>query len=205
MQPNSDEPGSTPNASHFPLPEFPRPGGWKRQTTTKIVKTLISSEFKANIIFTFCLMLLVTFPFMLAYTFDWFAEYDSMDDASGRDIVLENGTFWHNEDNITQIQLNEVLRGDYISFMHTGEITETEYSSTSCEAGRTDDYGYYEEGDCWTIYWTKYILNSSNIFIETEAISKIYFCHLTSCEIRGKVLSFGGTISISILETEVIE
>ena len=84
-----------------------------------------------------CSMVLI-FAFMMAflgiiflpiYLLDGF-DYDYNYEQSNRNIVLEDSTFILVDEKRSEIASADLLPGDWITFTHTGNITEIVHSST---------------------------------------------------------------------------
>ena len=188
----------------FQRPVFPERGSfihriWKR--SCDIASSRGMKDLYAFIVMSAFLSGMLIFPIFLDYT-----TYSDSSNIDGREVRLSNGTFIVIENGI-ELETNFLHRGDVLSFYHDGMLEEIERSSTSCEAGATDEYGYYEEGECWTSYWTEYILNASSHTIETEELWKVYSCHKSECYVQGQVHWYEqetGRVSMSIMSVEVL-
>ncbi len=146
----------------------------------------------------FALIMILGVVILPIYFLDGF-EYDYNDERSNRNIVLENSTFVIEDENRTEISSAELLRGDRITFIHTGNITEIVHSSTSCsssssgvpdwdESGSDSYYGGDNEMECWTNYYTHFVLNASSFMFESSSVNDIYMCHRSTCKVTGELI-----------------
>ena len=124
----------------------------------------------------FVLIMILGVIILPTYFLDGYV-YDYNDKRSNRNIVLENSTFVIEHENRTEISSADLLPGDWITFTHTGNITEIVHSSTSCSSSssgvpdwdESDSDSYYggeDEMECWTDYYTHYVLNASSFMFE---------------------------------------
>ena len=167
------------------------------------------------------LSLILIFAFMMAlfgviflpvYLLDGF-ENDYNYEQSNRNIVLEGSVFLLVDENRSEIASADLLPGDSITFTHTGNITERVHSSTSCSSslsvshyGESDQDSYYDEYDemdCWTDYYTHYVLNASYFMFESNSVNEIYMCHRWTCKVTGEMVDVEGFL-IDIRTVEVI-
>lgn len=154
-------------------------------------------------------MSLILLPIFLLGDF----EYDYNDERSNRRIVLEDSVFFIVDENKTEIASADLLPGDWITFTHTGNITEIVHSSTSCSSsssgnyyGESDHDSYYggdDDVECWTDYYTHYVMNASPIMFESSYVNDIYMCHRSTCKITGELL-YNDDFLIEIRTVEVI-
>ena len=152
---------------------------------------LISIMFFASYV---ALVGLITLPFYLLDDFD----YDHIHERSNRKIVLEDSVFLLMDENRTEIASADLLQGDWITFMHTGNITEIVHSSTSCSSsssggyyGQSDSDSYYggeDDMECWTDYYTHYVMDASSVMFESSSVSDIYMCHRSTCKVTGELI-----------------
>ena len=125
-------------------------------------------------------------------------EYDYNDERSNRNIVLEDSVFLLVDENRTEIASADLLPGDRITFTHTGNITEIVHSSTSCsssssgsyygESDRDSYYGGDDDMECWTDYYTHYVMDASSVMFESRSVSDIYMCHRSTCKVTGELI-----------------
>ena len=137
---------------------------------------------------------LITLPFYLLDDFD----YDHIHERSNRNIVLEDSVFLLVDENRTEIASADLLPGDWITFTHTGNITEIVHSSTSCsssssgsyygESDRDSYYGGDDDMECWTDYYTHYVMDASSVMFESSSVSDIYMCHRSICKVTGELV-----------------
>ena len=140
-------------------------------------------------------------------------EYDLNDERSSRNIVLEDSVFLLVDENRTEIASADLLPGDWITFTHTGNITEIVHSSTSCsssssgsyygESDRDSYYGGDDEMECWTDYYTHYVMDASSVMFESSSVSDIYMCHRSICKVTGELVDAADFL-IDIRSVEVI-
>jgi hypothetical protein len=152
---------------------------------------------------------LITLPFYLLDDFD----YDRIHERSNRNIVLEDSVFLLVDENRTEIASADLLPGDRITFTHTGNITEIVHSSTSCsssssgsyygESDRDSYYGGDDDMECWTDYYTHYVMDASSVMFESSSVSDIYMCHRSTCKVTGELVDADDFL-IDIRSVEVI-
>lgn len=140
-------------------------------------------------------------------------EYDYNDERSNRNIVLEDSTFILVDENRSEIASTDLLPGDWITFTHTGNITEIVHSSTSCSSsssgsyyGESDQDSYYggeDDMECWTDYYTHYVMNASSVMFESSSVNDIYMCHRSTCKVTGELVNVDAFL-IDIRSVEVI-
>ena len=140
-------------------------------------------------------------------------EYDLNDERSSRNIVLEDSVFLLVDENRTEIASADLLPGDWITFTHTGNITEIVHSSTSCsssssgsyygESDRDSDYGGDDDMECWTDYYTHYVMDASSVMFESSSVSDIYMCHRSTCKVTGELVDVDDFL-VDIRSVEVI-
>lgn len=140
-------------------------------------------------------------------------EYDLNDERSSRNIVLEDSVFLLVDENRTEIASADLLPGDWITFTHTGNITEIVHSSTSCsssssgsyygESDRDSYYGGDDDMECWTDYYTHYVMDASSVMFELSSVSDIYMCHRSICKVTGELVDAADFL-IDIRSVEVI-
>lgn len=140
-------------------------------------------------------------------------EYDLNDERSSRNIVLEDSVFLLVDENRTEIASADLLPGDWITFTHTGNITEIVHSSTSCsssslgsyygESDRDSYYGGDDDMECWTDYYTHYVMDASSVMFESSSVSDIYMCHRSICKVTGELVDAADFL-IDIRSVEVI-
>jgi hypothetical protein len=120
-------------------------------------------------------------------------------EPSNRNIALENSRFVLEDENRTEISSADLLPGDRITFIHEGNITEIVHSYTSCSSyssgisdwGESDSDSYYggeDEMECWTNYFTHYVLNASSFMFESSSVNDIYMCHRSTCKVTGELI-----------------
>ena len=149
--------------------------------------------------------------FLLTFLLDF--EYDYNDERSNRNIVLEDSAFILVDENRSEIASADLLPGDWITFTHTGNITEIVYSSTSCSSsssgsyyGESDQDSYYggeDDMECWTDYYTHYVMNASSVMFESSSVNNIYMCHRSTCKVTGELVNVDAFL-IDIRSVEVI-
>ena len=140
-------------------------------------------------------------------------EYDYNDERSNRNIVLEDSTFLLLDENRTEIAPANLLPGDWITFTHTGNITEIVRSSTSCsssssgsyygESGQDSYYGGEDDMECWTDNYTHYVMNASSVMFESSSVNNIYMCHRSTCKVTGELVNVDAFL-INIRSVKVI-
>ena len=140
-------------------------------------------------------------------------EYDLNDERSNRNIVLEDSVFLLVDENRTEIASADLLPGDWITFTHTGNITEIVHSSTSCsssssgsyygESDRDSYYGGDDDMECWTDYYTHYVMDASSVMFESSSVSDIYMCHRSTCKVTGELVDVDDFL-VDIRSVEVI-
>lgn len=140
-------------------------------------------------------------------------EYDHEEERLNRNIVLEDSTFILVDENRSEIASADLLPGDWVTFTHTGNITEIVHSSTSCSSsssgsyyGESDQDSYYggeEDMECWTDYFTHYVLNASSVMFESSSVNDIYICHRSTCKVTGELVNVDSFL-IDIRSVEVI-
>lgn len=140
-------------------------------------------------------------------------EIGQHDERSNRNIVFEEGVFFLMDENKTEIESSDLLPGDRITFTHIGNITETKHSSTSCSSSSSGSYygesnsdSYYggeDDMECWTDYYTHYVLNASWVMFETSNVNEIYKCHRSACEIIAELVNVDDLL-VTIHSVEVI-
>jgi hypothetical protein len=140
-------------------------------------------------------------------------EYDLNDERSNRNIVLEDSVFLLVDENRTEIASADLLPGDWITFTHTGNITEIVHSSTSCsssssgsyygESDRDSYYGGDDDMECWTDYYTHYVMDASSVMFESRSVSDIYMCHRSTCIVTGELVDVDDFL-VDIRSVEVI-
>ena len=182
----------------FPQPIFPK----------SYNPVILKSVKKVFVFFTHLLfLLLLLFGPILLIFFEEIDYNESID--SGRTILVDEQGNWYELSNKTySITDNDtLLYGDIVTFNFSGEIGDITYSDTSCEPGTTDDYGNYESGECWTTYYTYYTFEFFNQTLETSSnsLSKFYFCHRNTCEIKFSVKDADGTPWVSILQASEVD
>ena len=204
--PSDNKPFSRLNETSFSMPEFPPKGG-------KAVYLLHVSKLAIMNVFSTLLSgsLIIGFLVLIVY-FDIY-DYENDDDYSNRNIVLEDSRFLLVDQNGTEIAPEDLLPGDSITFMHIGNITEIVHSSTTCspssssnyygESDRGSYYGGDDEMECWTSYYTHYVLNASTFMFESKSVNEIYICHRSTCKVTGELAHNDGFL-IEIRSVEVI-
>ena len=167
------------------------------------------------------LSLTLLFAFLMAflgaillpmYLLDGF-ENDYNYEQSNRNIVLEDSTFILVDENRSEIASADLLLGDWITFTHTGNITEIVHSSTSCSSsssgsyyGESDQDSYYggeDDMECWTDYYTHYVMNASSVMFQSSSVNDIYMCHRSTCKVTGELVNVDAFL-IDIRSVEVI-
>jgi hypothetical protein len=204
MQTNPPKENIFPSVSSFSPPIFPPKADLAVRLHHSVLKGFLGI---AKLTVSIGLILLYSF-----YILDGYATYH-VNELSDRDILLERGVFYNMDENRTEISSSDLLPGDHITFTHFGNITETEYSSTSCSSGSSS--GYYGDSDsesyyggedkmeCWTDYYTHYSLNASWVMFETRSVSEIYQCHRSTCKIIGELVNVDNFL-IQVRSVEVI-
>jgi len=214
-----NEPQST--DSRFPTPAFPPKAGKADQLihfSKKVVLGVGKGMYGiAGMIFSLILIFAIMFaisgviilPLYLPEGF----ENDYGDERSNRNILLEDSVFLLVDENRTKIASVDLLPGDWITFTHTGNITEIVHSSTSCSSsssgsyyGESDQDSYYggeDEMECWTDYYTHYVLNASSVMFESSSVNDIYMCHRSTCKVTGELVGVDDFL-VDIRSVEVI-
>ena len=108
------------------------------------------------------------------------------------EIQLHNDSFYQVENGELGPLFNgthhDLVPGDTLYF---GDVLITQFStdsSTSCEAGSTDEYGNYQEGDCWTTYWDVFVLDVGGMNFSVEGDSHfMHSCYNALCNITATV------------------
>ena len=199
-----NEPQST--DSRFPTPAFPPKAGKADQLihfSKKVVLGVGKGMYGiAGMIFSLILIFAIMFAIsgviiLPLYLLEGF-ENDYGDERSNRNILLEDSVFLLVDENRTKIASVDLLPGDWITFTHTGNITEIVHSSTSCSSsssgsyyGESDQDSYYggeDEMECWTDYYTHYVLNASSVMFESSSVNNIYMCHRSTCKVTGELI-----------------
>ena len=211
-------PNNTPHSTEtrFSPPAFPPKAG-KAHHIVRVSKRTIREV--GNGMYAFAKGVLSICAFMgvvgliLLPTFLLDFEYDYNDERSNRNIVLEDSTFILVDDNRSEITSADLLPGDWITFTHTGNITEIVHSSTSCSSsssgsyyGESDQDSYYggeDDMECWTDYYTHYVLNASSVMFESSSVNNIYMCHRSTCKVTGELVNVDAFL-IDIRSVEVI-
>ena len=169
--------------------------------------------FSKTFVFDFaCIMAFPAMILLSLYLMGVF-EYDYNEERSNRSVILEDSTFFLVSENRTEIASADLLPGDWITFTHTGNITEIVHSSTSCSSslslsqyGESDQDSYYggeDDMECWTSYYTHYVLNASSVMFESNSVNEIYMCHRSTCKVTGELVNIDGFL-IDIRTVEVI-
>ena len=216
-------PNNTPRSTEtrFSPPAFPPKAGKADQLihfSKKVVLGVGKGMYGiAGMIFSLILIFAIGFaitgviilPFYLLEGF----EYDYNDERSNRNIVLEDSTFILVDENRSEIASADLLPGDWITFTHTGNITENVHSSTSCSSsssgsyyGESDQVSYYggeDDMECWTNYYTHYVMNASSVMFESSSVNDIYMCHRSTCKVTGELVNVDAFL-IDIRSVEVI-
>ena len=212
------------NNSRFSLPAFPPRAGSAGHILHFSKKAVLGAskgmygiaEAIFSLIFVFAIMFalsgVIILPLYVLDSFDLF-EYDYDDERSNRNIVLENSVFLLVDENRTEITSADLLPGDWITFTHTGSITEIVHSSTSCSSsssvsyyGESNEDSYYggeNEMECWTDYYTHYVLNASSVIFESSSVNDIYMCHRSTCKVTGELVVVDDFL-VDIRSVEVI-
>ena len=156
-------------------------------------------------------MLLIVAALSMIFLIDIDLDYEH--ERSNRNIVLEDGAFFIEAENRTEIAFSELQPGDLITFTHSGNITEVVYSSTSCSSSTSmSDYGTYgdetyyrgaDDMECWTEYYTHYVLNASTVSFESSSVSDIYMCHRSTCKVTGELV-YADDFLVDVRTIEVI-
>ena len=216
-------PNNTPRSTEtrFSPPAFPPKAG-KADLLIHFSKKVVLGVGKgmygiAGMIFSLILIFAIGFAFtgviiLPFYLLEGF-EYDYNDERSNRNIVLEDSTFILVDENRSEIASADLLPGDWVTFTHTGNITEIVHSSTSCSSsssgsyyGESDQDSYYggeEDMECWTDYFTHYVLNASSVMFESSSVNDIYICHRSTCKVTGELVNVDSFL-IDIRSVEVI-
>ena len=214
-----NEPQST--DSRFPTPAFPPKAGKAGQLihfSKKVVLGVGKGMYGiAGMIFSLILIFAIMFAIfgviiLPLYLLEGF-ENDYGDERSNRNILLEDSVFLLVDENRTKIASVDLLPGDWITFTHTGNITEIVHSSTSCSSsssgsyyGESDQDSYYggeDEMECWTDYYTHYVLNASSVMFESSSVNNIYMCHRSTCKVTGELVGVDDFL-VDIRSVEVI-
>ena len=205
-------PNNTPRSTEtrFSAPAFPPKAG-KAVHFVHFSKKVILDLGRGVGLFASCM----AFPAVIVlalYLLGGF-EYDHDEERSNRNIVLEDSTFILVDENRSEIASADLLPGDWITFTHTGNITEIVHSSTSCSSsssgsyyGESDQDSYYggeEDMECWTDYFTHYVLNASSVMFESSSVNDIYICHRSTCKVTGELVNVDSFL-IDIRSVEVI-
>jgi hypothetical protein len=204
--------------SRFSPPTFPPKAGmaghlvhFSKNTALGIGKCVYGiTEMILGLTVIFAIVIVFALPF---YLLDGYV-YDYNDERSNRNIVLENSTFVLEDENRTEVSSADLLPGDRITFIHVGNITEIVRSSTSCSSSSSgmpnwDEsegdsyYGGEEDMECWTDYYTHYVLNASSFMFESSSVYDIYMCHRSTCKITGELVNVHRFL-IDIRSVEVI-
>ena len=211
-------PNNTPRSTEtrFSPPAFPPKAG-KADYIVRVSKRTIRGL--GNGMYAFAQGVLSICAFMgvvgliLLPTFLLDLEYDYNDERSNRNIVLEDSTFLLVDENRSEIASADLLPGDWITFTHTGNITEIVHSSTSCSSsssgsyyGESDQDSYYggeDDMECWTDYYTHYVMNASSVMFESSSVNNIYMCHRSTCKVTGELVDVDAFF-IDIRSVEVI-
>lgn len=194
------------NETSFPPPEFPPKAG-KAVYLFQVSKLAIQNVFTTLLSFS----LLIGFFGLIIYFGICDYEYD--DNYSNRKILLEDSLFLLVDENGTEIDPADLLPGDLITFTHIGNITEAIHSSTTCtssssgsyygESVRESYYGGDDDMECWTNYYTHYVLNASSFMFESSTVNDIYMCHRSTCKVTGELID-SDDFWIDIRTVEVI-
>ena len=192
--------------TRFSSPAFPPKAG-KKVHIVQVSKRAIYFLTKAlaPIFFGFGIIYLIIIGMVI--------EYDLNDERSNRNIVLEDSVFLLVDENRTEIASADLLPGDWITFTHTGNITEIVHSSTSCsssssgsyygESDRDSYYGGDDDMECWTDYYTHYVMDASSVMFESSSVSDIYMCHRSTCKVTGELVDVDDFL-VDIRSVEVI-
>jgi len=186
--------------SRFTPPAFPPKAGMASHLIhySKIAIFSMSRGIYMFAMQIFVLIMILGVIILPTYFLDGYV-YDYNDKRSNRNIVLENSTFVIEHENRTEISSADLLPGDWITFTHTGNITEIVHSSTSCSSSssgvpdwdESDSDSYYggeDEMECWTDYYTHYVLNASSFMFESSSVNEIYMCHRSTCKVTGELI-----------------
>ena len=216
-------PNNTPRSTEtgFSPPAFPAKAGMADHLVHFSKKAVLGVGKCVYGITEMILSMVLIFAFMMAflgiiflpiYLLDGF-DYDYNYEQSNRNIVLEDSTFILVDENRSEIASADLLPGDWITFTHTGNITEIVHSSTSCSSsssgsyyGESDQDSYYggeDDMECWTVYYTHYVMNASSVMFESSSVNNIYMCHRSTCKVTGELVNVG-TFLIDIRSVEVI-
>lgn len=108
------------------------------------------------------------------------------------EIQLHNDTFYEVENGGRGPLFNgthhDLVPGDTLYFDEVLITHSSTDSSTSCESGSTDEYGYYEEGDCWTTSWDVFVLDVGGMNFSVEGGSHfMHSCFNALCNITATV------------------
>ena len=201
-------PNNTPRSTEtrFSPPAFP-PKASKVLCLVRVSKTAIRNTFSTLLMISVIIGWLGLILFLDPY------EYDYNYERSNRNIVLEDSAFFLVDENRSEIASADLLPGDWITFTHTGNITEIVHSSTSCssspsgsyygESERDSYYGGEDDMECWTDYYTHYVMNASSVMFESSSVNNIYMCHRSTCKVTGELVNVDAFL-IDIRSVEVI-
>ena len=213
--PPNNMPRST--ETRFSPPTFPPKAG-KAAQIVQVSKRAIRDVgdgiyFLAEMFFVVLAPICFFFGVMFLFALLGGFEYDYNDVRSNRNIVLEESTFILVDENRSEIASADLLPGDWITFTHTGNITEIVHSSTSCSSSSSGSYysesdqdSYYggeDDMECWTDYYTHYVLNASSVMFESSSVNNIYICHRSTCKVTGELVNVDAFL-IDIRSVEVI-
>ena len=202
--------------TRFSPPAFPPKGG-KTHHIVRVSKRTIRGVGNgmyalAQVVLSICAFMAVLGLILLPiFLLDF--EYDYNDERSNRNIVLEDSKFVLVDENRTEIASADLLPGDWIMFTHTGNITEIVHSSTSCSSsssgsyyGESDQDSYYggeDDMECWTDYYTHYVLHASSVTFKSSSVNDIYMCHRSTCKVTGELVNVDRFL-IDVRSVEVI-
>jgi len=209
------------NNSRFSLPVFPPRAGSAGHILHFSKKAVLGASKGmygiAEAIFSLILIFAIMFAIfgviiLPLYLLEGF-ENDHGDERSNRNFLLEDSVFLLVDENRTKIASVDLLPGDWITFTHTGNITEIVHSSTSCSSSSSGSYysesdqdSYYggeDEMECWTDYYTHYVLNASSVMFESSSVNDIYMCHRSTCKVTGELVGVDDFL-VDIRSVEVI-
>ena len=57
--------------------------------------------------------------------------------------------------------------------------------------------------ECWTDYYTHYVLNASSVMFESSSVNDIYMCHRSTCKVTGELVGVDDFL-VDIRSVEVI-
>ena len=204
--PSEFKPSPCVNETSFSPPQFPPKAG-RGLYLIQVSKLAILNVFPT----VFSFSLIIGFFGLIVYFGIYDYEYD--DNYSNRNILLEDSLFLLVDENGTEISPANLLPGDLITFTHVGNITEVIHSSTTCtssssgsyygESDRESYYGGDDDIECWTNYYTHYVLNASSFMFESSTVNDIYICHRSTCKVTGELIDNDG-LWIDIRTVEVI-